>query len=178
MPKATKGIFMEWDSLNNDQPIDVSSEDQAEVHMGTNDTSIPISPPAFPKTIHIKDLYNYVLFLQSQKGKLEEEQQAVESEAAFITGQDSSAHLPAELKILLEKMSVVTKIVGELKELMESLELDFPADLKEILTKLTEFATSLSALTSRVAKLKVLDAIPDRMNKVVVALDLRLSILN
>ncbi|GJZ18707.1 hypothetical protein Tco_0554830 [Tanacetum coccineum] len=79
----------------------------------------------------------------------------------------------------LEKVwSVVTKIMGELKEFMESLELDFPPDLKEILTKLTEFTTSLSALTSRVAKLKVLNAIPDRMNKVVVALDLRLSILN
>ncbi|GJW14355.1 hypothetical protein Tco_0018488 [Tanacetum coccineum] len=89
----------------------MTCEDQAEVHMGTNDNSIHI-----------------------------------------ITGQDSNAHLPAELKILLEKMSVVTKIMGELKEFMESLELDFPPDLKEILTKLTEFTTSLSALTSRVEK--------------------------
>ncbi|GJZ18705.1 hypothetical protein Tco_0554828 [Tanacetum coccineum] len=84
MPKATKGIFMEWDSLNDDQPIDVSSEDQAEFHMGTNDTSIPISPPASPKTLQIKDLYNYVLFLQSQKGKLEEEKQAIEAETALL----------------------------------------------------------------------------------------------
>ncbi|GJW84025.1 hypothetical protein Tco_0157170, partial [Tanacetum coccineum] len=58
---------LDEDSPNDDQPIDVSSEDKIKVIMETNDTLFPKSPLTSPRTLQIKDLSSHVLLLQSQK---------------------------------------------------------------------------------------------------------------
>ncbi|GKC05541.1 hypothetical protein Tco_0997151 [Tanacetum coccineum] len=110
-----------------------------------------------------------------------------------------SAHLPAEIKVVPHKMTQFIENVGKLRELIEGLELDFPVDPKGIPTKLDELTNNISTLTLRFDKLegiklylltdlvallgsiskitkqilriKILDVIPDVINKVVFALD-------
>ncbi|GJZ76777.1 hypothetical protein Tco_0641449 [Tanacetum coccineum] len=117
---------------------------------------------------------------ESQKAKMEEEKKVAKAE-----GQNSSAHLPAELKVLPEKMDAVTKYLANLKEYIEKLELDFPSELKEIPAKVEKLECfklklpanlialpgTLTNVSSQVEKLKVLDVIPDIINKVFVSLD-------
>ncbi|GJW17176.1 hypothetical protein Tco_0024612 [Tanacetum coccineum] len=52
MPKPTEGILSQWDPPIDDQPIDVSDDDEVEIYMDTNDT-IPMSPLASSKTLHV-----------------------------------------------------------------------------------------------------------------------------
>ncbi|GJW17177.1 hypothetical protein Tco_0024613 [Tanacetum coccineum] len=77
MPKPAEGIHSQWDPPINDEPIDVSDDDEAEVHMDTDDT-ILVSPLAFSKTLHISDLTNQIL-LHAQNVKLEEDKQGAEA---------------------------------------------------------------------------------------------------
>ncbi|GJU60006.1 hypothetical protein Tco_1237772 [Tanacetum coccineum] len=112
--------------------------------------------------------------LGSQHTKLEEDKAAAKGESANLKAQPSFPN------------------VQQLTELM-NLQVDFPADILEIPTKLNEFTNTLSALTSKIkklegfklellddllafpghlsnitsraAKLKVLDSITDIMNK-------------
>ncbi|GKA11474.1 hypothetical protein Tco_0691020 [Tanacetum coccineum] len=122
-----------------------------------------------------------------QKVKIEKEKKVAEAEAAMlkaqpsypnihqlieimvtslktelgtlIKGQDLSALIPAKLKVLLNKMDEVTKV-----EKLEGFKLTLLVDL-------TALPGTLTNVSSQVAKLKVLDAIPDIMNKVVASLD-------
>ncbi|GJU56977.1 hypothetical protein Tco_1234743 [Tanacetum coccineum] len=75
-------------------------------------------------------------------------------------------------------MNELTEFVDALKKYVQNLQMDFPTDILEISNKLSEFTKALSALTTKVAKLKVLDAILDILNKVVVSLDILVDVIS
>nr|GEU36802.1 hypothetical protein [Tanacetum cinerariifolium] len=111
----------------------------------------------------------------------------------LVKSQDLSLRIPVELKLLPTKMDRLINYVDALRKYVQNLHVNFPADILEIPTKLNQFTNALSALTSKikklewfkselladflaflghlsnitswVAKLKVLDAITDIMNK-------------
>ncbi|GKA51460.1 transposase, MuDR, MULE transposase domain protein [Tanacetum coccineum] len=120
--KTTAGS-MELDSLKDDQPIQVSSEDETEIetYTETEDTS-------------------------SQNIKLEEEKAVAEAEATILKAQP---------------------LYPNVQQLTKSF---IPTKLKE-LPKREYIMYEKSTGTSEMAKLKVVDAIPDIMNKVAVSLD-------
>ncbi|GJY03583.1 hypothetical protein Tco_0369523 [Tanacetum coccineum] len=65
----TRGVgahsFMELDSLKDDQPIQVSSEDETEIETDTEteDTSVPKSSPPSLRTVQIQELTNQLYLL-------------------------------------------------------------------------------------------------------------------
>ncbi|GJS83183.1 hypothetical protein Tco_0749724 [Tanacetum coccineum] len=194
--KTTAG-FMELDSLKDDQPIQVSSEDETEIETDTEteDTSVPKSSPPSLRTVQIQELTNQLSLLQSQNIKMEEEKAGAEAQATILKAQP----LYLNLKELPTEFEEVNWTLRYLKEYVEKMEIDVLADLKGIPDKLVELQTSTSTvktrvtslkcfkldiladlldlpssfttLSSQMAKLKVMDAIPDIMNKVAVSLD-------
>ncbi|GJV93764.1 hypothetical protein Tco_1541577 [Tanacetum coccineum] len=114
--------------------------------------------------------------------------------------------IPAELKLFPIKINELTEFVDALKKYVQNLQMDFPTNILEISNKLSEFTKALSALTTKVeklkgfkreiladlialpdkfsniiaqvAKLKVLDAILDILNKVVVSLDILVDVIS
>ncbi|GKB12810.1 zinc finger BED domain-containing protein RICESLEEPER 2 [Tanacetum coccineum] len=142
--QKTTASFMDLESPENEEPIQVSSEDEAAMETETKDTS-------------------------SQTIKLEEEKPADEAKAANLKAQLSIqiSFIPTDLKELPTKFEAVNGTMDDNgAEYVEKLEIDVPADLKGILDKLVELQTSISALTTR-----VFDAIPDIMNKVATSLN-------
>nr|GEX93078.1 hypothetical protein [Tanacetum cinerariifolium] len=113
MQKTAAGS-MELDSLKDDQPIQVSSEDETEIETDTKtkDTSVPKSSPLSLRTVQIQELTNQLSLLRS-----------------FIT---------TKLKELPTKFEKVNWTLGYLKEFVDKLEIDVLADLKGITDKLVE----------------------------------------
>nr|GEV30534.1 retrotransposon protein, putative, unclassified [Tanacetum cinerariifolium] len=74
----------------------------------------------------------------SQKAKVEEEKQAAKAEV--LMGQDLSALIHVELKVLVTKMDEVTKSLGALNEYVEKLEMEVLTELKEILESFAWFS--------------------------------------
>nr|GEU61716.1 pleiotropic drug resistance protein 1-like [Tanacetum cinerariifolium] len=120
----------------------------------------------------------------------------IEIEDALVPKSSSLISLPTKLKDLPSKFNELTKEVKGLKKQVYELEIELPRDLKEILTKLEDFTKTITSLTSQVAKLntlqwelpakflsvptqvetvqaklKNLDALPSRLNKVTNALN-------
>ncbi|GJU62095.1 hypothetical protein Tco_1243930 [Tanacetum coccineum] len=113
---------MEWYSLYDDQPIDVSDDEETKAFVDTDDT-IPKSPPASPKTLQIRYLTNHLTDF-------------------------TNSH------------STLTSSV----EKLEGFKLELLADLIALPGTLTNVSSYLE-------KFKVLDVIPDIMNKVDASLD-------
>ncbi|GJY86595.1 hypothetical protein Tco_0500621 [Tanacetum coccineum] len=62
--------------------------------------------------------------------------------------------LPTELKELPLKFTELSGEIKELKQHVKDMEIELPRDLKEFLTKIETFTSTISCLTSQVSKLK------------------------
>ncbi|GJV46212.1 hypothetical protein Tco_1430748 [Tanacetum coccineum] len=139
---------MDLDSLKDDQPLLISSNNeadiQAEVQAKTKVTIVP--PPPSPKSIKIQELTNQLteLLVNALKPELTQ----------LLTNHDSIASIPTELKELQSKVNEIDGIVGDLKNYMAKLEIDVPGDLKALPEKLEEFHTSIVAPTNKVTSLE------------------------
>nr|GEY07900.1 hypothetical protein [Tanacetum cinerariifolium] len=192
---GTAEMLKEWDFSYNDHPIDVSSNDEVEFYMDTDDTT-PNKEVVEAKAALLKAWHSYPNITQFTKHLVTTVRPEFKK---LLKGQDFSAHLLAKPKVLPAKMDEFTKSLGDLKKYVKKVEMDFHKNLKEIPTKLIECSNSLSTLTTwvrnlegfklelptdlltmfdsftnvsyQVANLKVLDDIPDIMNKVAASLD-------
>ncbi|GKC72564.1 hypothetical protein Tco_1118447 [Tanacetum coccineum] len=117
----------------------------------------------------------------------------------MLTAHDFSASIPMELKEFPTKVNEISGTLGDLKKYVEQLEIEVLGELKDLPNKLQDFQASISVLTTKVAsleglklyiparllplpgqvssissqltKLRVLDAIPSMLGKVVAAMD-------
>ncbi|GJS95643.1 retrotransposon protein, putative, ty1-copia subclass [Tanacetum coccineum] len=127
--KDTRSDFFTPDSLP-DEPIIISykSEEKEEVARD-KDTE------ATPHDVHL---------LQSQKEELEQAKVKAEAEVASIKAKPSYPDINKLTKLLIK----------ELKKHVRDMEIELFGDLKEIPTKLETFTSTISSLSSQVAKLK------------------------
>nr|GEW30152.1 hypothetical protein [Tanacetum cinerariifolium] len=88
----------------------------------------------------------------------------------LLSSHDFSSSLPTELKELPSKFTELIREIKELKKHVHELEVELPGDLKEILTKLEKFSSTIFSLTTQV-NIKTLDAIPSIFFKVNKTLD-------
>ncbi|GJV08241.1 hypothetical protein Tco_1345897 [Tanacetum coccineum] len=154
----------------------------------------PQTPPPSPRTIKIQELTNQVLFLQSQKYKLEKEKTDVEAKVTnmkalpsylnvqqltellvnslkpefvkLIKAHDFSSFIPTELKDLPRKFKAMNGTLA-LTTKVDNLE----GSKLEIQVDLVALHGQVSSISSQLAKLKVLDAISTILYKVVAAMD-------
>ncbi|GKB49563.1 hypothetical protein Tco_0900316 [Tanacetum coccineum] len=146
------------------------------------------------QTIKIQELTNQVLFLQSQKYKLEKEKTDVEAKVAnlkalpsylnvqqltellvnsfkpefvkLIKAHDFSSFIPTELKDLPRKFKAMNETLA-LTTKVDNLE----GSKLEIQVDLVALHGQVSSISSQLAKLNVLDAISTILDKVVAAMD-------
>ncbi|GJZ78241.1 hypothetical protein Tco_0642913 [Tanacetum coccineum] len=72
----------------------------------------------------------------------------------LLASHNFASCLPTKLKELPSKFTELSIQIKELKKHVKDMEIKLPGDLKEILTKLETFTSTISSLTSQVAKLK------------------------
>ncbi|GJY23799.1 hypothetical protein Tco_0397457 [Tanacetum coccineum] len=72
----------------------------------------------------------------------------------LLASHDFASCLPTELKELPSKITKIYREIKELKQHVRDIEIELPRDLLEIPTKLETFTSTLSSLSSQVAKLK------------------------
>ncbi|GJV54996.1 hypothetical protein Tco_1456001 [Tanacetum coccineum] len=79
----------------------------------------------------------------------------------LLVSHDFSSCLPNTLKELPSKFTELSREIKELKKHVQDMEIELPGDLKEILTKLETFTSTISSLSSQ-----TLDSLPSLFNKV------------
>nr|GEV70679.1 retrovirus-related Pol polyprotein from transposon TNT 1-94 [Tanacetum cinerariifolium] len=143
--KDTRSAFFTPDSPQ-DEPIiviDESEEEEADKddthtasHDVPKDTSVP--PPPSLKLAQIYELMAQVHLLQSQKKEIEQAKAKAEAEVTLLKAKPSlpDNNQPTDLLYVRD------------------MEIEFHGDLKEILTKLETFTSTISSLSSQVAELK------------------------
>ncbi|GJV83524.1 hypothetical protein Tco_1523422 [Tanacetum coccineum] len=72
----------------------------------------------------------------------------------LLASHNFASCLPTKLKELPSKFIELSREIKELKQHVKDMEIELPGDLKEILTKLETFTSTISSLTSQVAELK------------------------
>ncbi|GKD71766.1 hypothetical protein Tco_1325856, partial [Tanacetum coccineum] len=96
-----------------------------------------------------------VHLLQSQKEELEQAKAKAEAKVASMKVKPSYPDINQLTELLFS--SKITGLSGEIKELkkhVRDMEIELHGDLKEIITKLDTFTSTISSLSSQVAKLK------------------------
>ncbi|GKB24494.1 hypothetical protein Tco_0863895 [Tanacetum coccineum] len=180
--KDTRSTFFTPDSPT-DKPIIVSDESEEEENAENNkNTKDTLVPPPSPKSAQIQELMAQVHLLQSQKDELEQAKVKTKAEVASMKAKPSyldinqltellvtslkpelskllASHnfascLPTELKELPSKITGLSGEIKELKQHIKDMEIELPGDLKEILSKLEIFTSTISSLSSQVAELK------------------------
>nr|GFA12363.1 hypothetical protein [Tanacetum cinerariifolium] len=133
--KDTRSAFFTLDSPP-DEPINVSDEsDQEEVKKAKETLA----------TSQDVDL------LQSQKKELEQLKVAAKAEVASLKAKPSYPDINQLINLLIIGLS---REIKELKQYIKDMKIELPGDLKEILSKLETFTSTISNLLSQVAKLK------------------------
>ncbi|GJV27877.1 hypothetical protein Tco_1384325, partial [Tanacetum coccineum] len=143
--KDTRSTFFTPDSPQ-DEPIIVSDESKEEETKKDEDSHA---------TSHNKDE------LEQQKATAKAEPEL----SKLLASHDFASCLPTELKVLPSKFTKLSGEIKELKQHVKDMEIKLPGDLKEILTKLETFTSTISSLTSQ-KQLKTLDSLPSLLNKV------------
>ncbi|GKC16385.1 hypothetical protein Tco_1013167 [Tanacetum coccineum] len=144
--KDTRSTFFTLDSPQ-DEPIIVSDESEEEEEVA-------------------KDKDTHAFSHNSQKDELEEQKAKDEAEVASLKARPSYPDINQLTNLLLP--SKFTELSGEIKELkkhVQDMEIELPVDLKEIPTKMENFTSTISSLSSQ-EKLKTLDSLPSLLNKV------------
>ncbi|GJS89976.1 hypothetical protein Tco_0772612 [Tanacetum coccineum] len=196
--QKTTASFMDLESPENEEPIQVSSEDEAAMETETKDTSSQTikleeeKPPDEAKAANLKaQLFIQISFIPTDLKETPTKFEAVNGtmdDNGQGYGGGGHPHSPnTGLLKLSQTAPIATRglnrgtrwvrdapkprhcrnlesyrvflpplngTLGYLKEYVEKLEIDVPADLKGILDKLVELQTSISALTTRVPSLK------------------------
>ncbi|GJT85736.1 hypothetical protein Tco_1067453 [Tanacetum coccineum] len=162
--KDTRSAFFTPDSPQDDPIIvtDESKEEEADKkythdnsHDVPEDTSVP--PPPSPKSAQIQELMTHVLLLKSQKDELEQQKASAEAEpelSKLLASHNFASSLPTELKELPLKFTELSREIKELKQHVKDMEIELHGDLKEILTKLETFTSTISSVTSQVVERK------------------------
>ncbi|GKC68957.1 hypothetical protein Tco_1114840 [Tanacetum coccineum] len=122
----------------------------------TKETLVPKS--SSPKSSLIQELTNQVLILQSQKHKLELEKNKAEAEAALLKAQPCFPNVK-QLNELLVK-SLKTKFFNILSD--HDFSSSLPTELKNLPSKFNKLTEEVASVQ---AKLKTLDALPDKGKK-------------
>ncbi|GJT91711.1 hypothetical protein Tco_1080556 [Tanacetum coccineum] len=142
--KDTRSSFFTPDSPT-DKPIiiseEIKEEENAKNDKDTEDTSVP--PPS------LKLAQSQELIAQPELSKL-------------LASHDFSSCLPIELKELPLKIAELSGEIKELKQHIKDMEIELPRDLKDILSKLETFTSTISVQE----KLKTLDSLPGLLKKV------------
>ncbi|GJS80049.1 hypothetical protein Tco_0729930 [Tanacetum coccineum] len=154
--KDTRSAFFTPDSPQDDPIIitDESKEEEVDKE-DTYDTSHDVP----------KDTYKDEL----------EQQKAIEAEVAslnsltdllvtflkpelskLLASHNFASCLPTKLKELPSKFTELSREIKELKQHVKDMEIELPGDLKEILTKLKTYTSTISSLSSQVAELKTI----------------------
>nr|GEU49036.1 hypothetical protein [Tanacetum cinerariifolium] len=151
LSELVKNISLEaidLDTLEDDQYFMVLSDKEEEVHDKPNvETKVTSTPtPPSPKSIKIQELSTQLtkLLVKSLKHELSQ----------LLTDHDFSTSIITELKEIPSKVNDLHRVVKDIKKYMEDLEIKVLGDSKELLEKLEEFQSSLSALTSKIATLE------------------------
>ncbi|GJT84622.1 hypothetical protein Tco_1066339 [Tanacetum coccineum] len=158
---------MDLESFEDDQPLQVSNNYETEVQTKTKDNSVAAKAEAanlraLPSYPNVQQLIE--LLVNSLKPEFD----------LLIKDHDFSSHIPSELKELPTKFGQVIETLGFKRTSisvlttkvasLEGLKLDIQAELVALLAQ-------VSSINSQLAKLKVLDAIPTILGKVVALLD-------
>ncbi|GJV96879.1 hypothetical protein Tco_1548456 [Tanacetum coccineum] len=153
---------MDLDSLANDQPIQVSSKDEVDIHADTQ--------------------------VETEDTSVEKDKAAAEAEVSSLTAQPSFPNVNeinravGNLKKYMDKLEI--EVPGDLKKLPGNLE-EFQSSILVLTTKvvalenfkldipggLLALPRQVSSINDQLSKLKVLDALPSLTNRVVEALD-------
>ncbi|GKB11846.1 hypothetical protein Tco_0845769 [Tanacetum coccineum] len=164
--KDTRSAFFTPDSLT-DEPVIISDESEEE------EVKKAKQPPATSQDVHL---------LQSQKKELEHHKASAKAKTAslkakslypdinqltmllvtslkpeltkLLASRDFASYLSTELKELPSKGTELSEEIKELKQNAKDMELELPGDVKEILSKLDTFTSTISSLSSQVAELK------------------------
>ncbi|GKA21289.1 hypothetical protein Tco_0701278 [Tanacetum coccineum] len=162
--KDTRSAFFTPDSPPG-EPIIVSdkSEEEEEVarDKDTEATShdVPkdtlVLPPPSPKSAQIQELMAQLteLLVISLKPDL----------SKLLASHDFTSCLPTKLKVLPLKITGLSGEIKELKKHVRDMKIEFPKDLKEILTKLETFTSTISI---KFLQFKILDSLPSLFHKV------------
>ncbi|GKA95164.1 hypothetical protein Tco_0817202 [Tanacetum coccineum] len=176
------------DESEGEEEVAKDKDTEATSHDVPKDTLVP--PPPSPKSTQIQELMAQVHLLQSQKEDLEQAKAKAKEEVAsmkakpsyldiyqltellvtslkpklskLLASHDFASFLPPELKELPSKITGLSREIKELKKHVKDMEIELPMDLKEILTKLEIFTSTISIQE----KLKTLDSIPSLLHKV------------
>nr|GEV88599.1 hypothetical protein [Tanacetum cinerariifolium] len=142
--KETCVEAMDLDSPEDDQPLQISSDDEANIQAKfqnkTDDTLLT------------------ELLVNSLKPELDK----------MLTAHDSSASIRIELKELPTKVNEISGTLGDLEKYVEQLDIEVTGELKDLPNKLQDFQASISvsSISSQLTKPRVLDAIPSMLGKV------------
>ncbi|GKD04013.1 hypothetical protein Tco_1178987 [Tanacetum coccineum] len=143
-------------------------------HDVPKDTLVPPHPS--PKSAQIQELMAQVQLLKSKKDELEQQKATAKAEVASLKVRSSypdvnqlttllvtflkpelskllASHnfancLPTNLKEHPSKFTELSREIKEIKQHVKDMEIKLPRDLKEILTKLETFTSTISSLTS------------------------------
>ncbi|GJV95422.1 hypothetical protein Tco_1546999 [Tanacetum coccineum] len=156
---------MTLDSLEDDHPFIVITDEDEESHTiklkkekaaAEAEAAFLSAQPSYPNVQQLTEL-----MVNSLKPEL----------LKLLTDHNFSAFIPTELKEVSSKISNINRAVGGLKKYVEELKFEIAYELKVLPEKLEEFQSFISVLTSKLSKLKVLDALPSLLNKVTEALN-------
>ncbi|GKB71229.1 hypothetical protein Tco_0932641 [Tanacetum coccineum] len=157
-----------------EEEVDKGKDTHATSHDVPEDTSIP-HPPSL-KSAQIEELIAQVQLLQSQKNELKQQKAKVKAEVAslkarpsypdinqlndllvtslkpefskLLASYDFASCLPNALKELPSKFTELSREIKELKKHVQDMEIKLHGNLKEILTKLETFTSTISSLSS------------------------------
>ncbi|GJZ95074.1 hypothetical protein Tco_0667277 [Tanacetum coccineum] len=152
--KETAVEAMDMDSPEDDQPLQISGDDepdiQVEVQTKTKDTFVP-HPPQSRKSIKIQDLSNQDLLLQSYNYKLEKENATTKDEATFLKAQPSFLNVQQLTELL------VNSLKPELDKMLKDRDFSasLPSEQKGLPTKFDEINGSLGQLKRYVETLEI-----------------------
>ncbi|GJY10570.1 hypothetical protein Tco_0378755 [Tanacetum coccineum] len=104
---------MELDSLKDDQPIQASSEDEAEVETETEDTSVREAPPQSLRTIKIQELTNQDLKEYIEKLEIKVPTNMKEIPDKFVELQTTISALTTKVdKLEGSKLEILANLVA------------------------------------------------------------------
>ncbi|GKE14801.1 hypothetical protein Tco_1422378 [Tanacetum coccineum] len=126
------------DESEGEEEVAKDKDTEATSHDVPKDTLVP--PPPSLKSTQIQELMAQLteLLVTSLKPKL----------SKLLASHDFASFLPPELKELPSKITGLSREIKELKKHVKDMEIELPMDLKEILTKLEIFTSTISSLLS------------------------------
>ncbi|GJT29227.1 hypothetical protein Tco_0909502 [Tanacetum coccineum] len=123
---------MELDSPKNDQPIQVSSEDEADLNKETEETSTKLKDEketAEAEAAYLNAQHSYLNVQKLTKLRVTSLQHEL---VKLVKSSDLGQLIHVELKLLRIKMNELTEFVNALKKYVQNLHVDFPSDILEI----------------------------------------------